>query len=92
MTAGLYIHVPFCSSVCPYCDFAVTIAREGSKTIREARGEADARRASCTAASTAIQLTETQVRVAEAQLRLRWNPFYEYVQTRALEFAGLAGQ
>jgi oxygen-independent coproporphyrinogen-3 oxidase len=23
--AGIYVHLPFCSAICPYCDFAVTV-------------------------------------------------------------------
>ncbi len=23
--AGIYVHIPFCSAICPYCDFAVTV-------------------------------------------------------------------
>jgi len=40
----------------------------GEEEADRARGEADARKASCNTASTAIQLTETKVRVAQAHL------------------------
>ncbi len=42
--AGLYVHVPFCSVVCPYCDFAVARMEEGDgeryveALLREVRG------------------------------------------------------
>ncbi len=29
--AGLYVHAPFCTSVCPYCDFAVVIAGDARR-------------------------------------------------------------
>ena len=28
---GLYLHVPFCSAICPYCDFAVTTGDAGRR-------------------------------------------------------------
>jgi oxygen-independent coproporphyrinogen-3 oxidase len=46
--AGLYLHVPFCAAICPYCDFAVARGddraheRFTAALITEARGAATA--------------------------------------------------
>ena len=57
---GVYVHVPFCERVCPYCDFAVVAAGRGPLgAAREARylaallRELEARRASCAGRSLA---------------------------------------
>ena len=57
---GVYVHVPFCERVCPYCDFAVVAAGRGPLgAAREARylaallRELEGRRASCAGRSLA---------------------------------------
>ena len=39
-TVGVYVHVPFCERLCPYCDFAVVASRELSRDREDAYVEA----------------------------------------------------
>ena len=34
-SVGVYVHVPFCERVCPYCDFAVVATRRLAKSAQE---------------------------------------------------------
>ena len=43
---GVYVHVPFCARICPYCDFAVTPLRRGfGRYRRSLLGEVELRAA-----------------------------------------------
>ena len=59
--AGLYVHIPYCSSICPYCDFAVTRGSTADRRIfvdaltDEIRLRADAIRRSPLHSSPAIR-------------------------------------
>jgi oxygen-independent coproporphyrinogen-3 oxidase len=37
---GIYIHFPWCRNLCPYCDFPVAVAREGTEPPHEAYRDA----------------------------------------------------
>jgi putative oxygen-independent coproporphyrinogen III oxidase len=71
---GLYVHVPFCVSICPYCDFVVYAGRA-------ARGPASQ-------VTRFLAALEVELGLRADALDARWGPPGERPRLRSLYFGG----